>query len=77
MRLKTEQPNDLTLILEGNNGGDALEIIDQGHGIFTFQSGHCCVWNIRKTGTITEICEFLHDIAMDAQDKDVKTVEDW
>ena len=68
---------DNTLILEDNNGGDAFELIDEGHGQYTFQVGHCCVWVIRKTGTIGEICEFLMNIAMDAQDKGTVTVGPW
>ena len=78
MRFKTKRDyQDNTTILEGNKGGDALEIIDEGHGQYTFQVGHCCVWVIRKTGTIEEICKFLMEIAMDAQDKGTETVEPY
>ena len=68
---------DNTLILEANKGGDAFELIDEGRGQYTFQVGHCCVWVIRKTGTISEICEFLMGIAMDSQDKGTTTVGPW
>lgn len=77
MRRKIEYPEDCTLILESNNGGDVLEIIDEGDGKYTFQTGHNCVWNIRKSGTISEICMFLEDIAMTFQDTGMPTVEDW
>ena len=78
MRFKTKKDyQDNTTILEDNNGGDAFEIIDEGDGKYTFQVGHCCVWAIRKTGTISEICEFLMEMAMDSQDVGTKTVEDW
>lgn len=73
MRYKKDY-QDNTTILEDNNGGDVFEIIDEGEGQYTFQVGHCCVWVIRKTGTISQICEFLKDVAMDSF---AETVEPW
>jgi hypothetical protein len=75
MKRKIEYPEDVTLILEDNNGGDAFEIIDEGHGQYTFQVGECCIWFIRKTGTISEICQFLMNMAVMCQDQNMETLE--
>ena len=50
----------MNAMYEDNNGGDVLEIIDNGDGTYTFQSGNCCVFNLRKTGTISEITRWLN-----------------
>lgn len=60
------------IYLEDNNGGDILEIIDQGNDIYTFQSGHQCVFNIRKTGTISDITKWLRDIVISSSAESVE-----
>ena len=47
---------------EDNNGGDILEIIDNENGTYTFQSANCCVYHLRKTGTISEITRWLAEL---------------
>ena len=66
----------MNALYEDNNGGDVLEIIDNENGTYTFQVGNCCVYVLRKTGTITEITRWLTDIAM-ILPNDVESVERW
>jgi hypothetical protein len=59
---------------EDNNGGDILEIIDNEDGTFTFQTGTSCVYTIIKTGTISEICQFLAEMTFNLPN-DYKTID--
>jgi hypothetical protein len=45
--------------LEDNRGGDYIAIRSLGDGKYTFEVARCCVYSMRKTGTISEICEWL------------------
>lgn len=63
-----------TAFFEDNNGGDIIEIISNEDGTFTFQVGFNCVYCLRKTGTISEITEWLTDLSSFAKDG-FKTVE--
>jgi len=65
---------NLSTFFEDNNGGDILEIINEGDGKYTFQSGHNCVYDLRKTGTISEITKWLRDISL-ALPENFKTLE--
>ncbi len=59
---------------EDNKGGDVLEMIDNEDGTYTFQSGSMCVFQLRKTGTISEITAWLAELTFRLP-KDVETVE--
>ena len=59
---------------EDNKGGDVLEIIDNENGTYTFQSSCCCVHNLRKTGTISEITCWLAELTFKLP-HDTETVE--
>ena len=47
---------------EDNNGGDIIQILDNKNGTYTFQVAWCCVYVLKKTGTISEITKWLADI---------------
>ena len=59
---------------EDNNGGDVIEIIDNGNGTYTFRSANCCVFQLRKTGTISEITKWLAELIFKLPN-DIETVE--
>ena len=61
-------------LFEDNNGGDVLEIFAIGEGKYKFQSGHACVFDLKKTGTISEITRWLRDISL-ALPEDFETLE--
>ena len=61
-------------LYEDNNGGDVLEIFDNGNGTYTFQVGNCCVYVLRKTGTISEITKWLTELTLKLP-QDFETVE--
>jgi hypothetical protein len=48
--------------LEDNRGGDYIAIRNQGDGRFTLEVARCCVYSIRKTGTISEICDWITEL---------------
>lgn len=48
-----------TALFEDNNGGEVLEITKIGKNQYRFKVGWQCVWFMGKTGTISEICEWL------------------
>jgi len=64
------------ILYEDNNGGDVLEILDNGNGTYTFQSGNSCVYNLQKTGTISEITHWLAELTFKLPN-DIETVERW
>jgi hypothetical protein len=66
----------MNAMYEDNNGGDILEIIDNEDGTYTFQSANCCVYNLTKTGTITEITRWLAELTFKLP-SDIETVERW
>ena len=66
----------MNAIYEDNNGGDVLEIIDNEDGTYTFQVGNCCVYVLRKTGTITDITRWLTELTLELP-KGVVPVEPW
>ena len=66
----------MNALYEDNNGGDVLEIIDNEDGTYTFQVGNCCVYVLRKTGTISEITRWLTELTFKVP-SDVITVESW
>jgi len=54
--------NKDSIYIEDNRGGDYIAIRDNGGGKYTFEVAHCCVYSIRKTGTISEICNWLTEL---------------
>ena len=61
-------------LYEDNKGADLIEIIDNANGTFTFQVGNCCVYILRKTGTISEITNWLAELTFKLPNG-TKTVE--
>ena len=59
---------------EDNKGADILEIIDHEDGRYTFQSASLCVYQMRKTGTISEITNWLAELTFQLPNN-VETVE--
>ena len=50
------------IYLEDNRGGDCITIRSLSDGKYMFEVGRCCVYSMRKTGTISEICEWLSQL---------------
>ena len=64
----------MNALYEDNNGGDVLEIFDHEDGTYTFQVGNCCVYILRKTGTISEITKWLFELVLKLP-QGIETVE--
>ena len=64
----------MNALYEDNKGGDIIEIIDHENGTYTFQVGNCCVYILRKTGTISEITNWLTELTSKLP-RGVETVE--
>jgi hypothetical protein len=54
--------NKNSIYLEDNQGGDCIAIRNNGDGKYTFEVARCCVYSMRKTGTISEICDWLTEL---------------
>ena len=66
----------MNALYEDNKGADILEIIDHENGKYTFQVGNCCVFILRKTGTISEITQWFLELMVELpQDIKWKAIE--
>ncbi|MCK4826329.1 hypothetical protein KA005_61875 [bacterium] len=61
-------------LYEDNKGADLIEIIDNANGTFTFQVGSYSTYILRKTGTISEITNWLAELTFELPNG-TKTVE--
>lgn len=65
------KPKPQRLYVEGNNGGDYIEIYDLGNGIVDLQVGHCCVNYINQIVPVEFITTTLAKIVEDREIIDV------
>ena len=53
---------------EDNGGANFIAIRDNEDGTYKFEVGARCVMILRKTGTITEITDWLFDVTANPED---------
>lgn len=64
INVKLKRKDVSSINVEGNNGGDILEIVDNKDGTIYLRSGHCCVISVDKIVPVEFLTAIISEVML-------------